>query len=83
MRERLCREPIGEPLVPRHGLWFALGMSIAPQAVSAHRLRLRPGDLTALTLTGIGLTLSAIMALLSDGVYHDDDLTHLQFARWA
>lgn len=58
-------------------------MSIAPLAESAHRARLRPGDWIALLLTGIGLTLSVVMALLSDGVYHDDDLTHLQFARWA
>ncbi|MCH7871901.1 MAG: DUF2029 domain-containing protein [Planctomycetes bacterium] len=57
-------------------------MSIAPLAESAHRARLRPGDWIALLLTGIGLTLSVVMALLSDGVYHADDLQHLQFARW-
>ena len=57
-------------------------MSIAPLAESAHRARLRPGDWIALLLTGIGLALSVVMALLSDGVYHADDLRHLQFARW-
>ena len=42
----------------------------------------RASCLTALALTGAGLLLSVIMALLSDGVYHADDLQHLQFARW-
>ena len=31
----------------------------------------------------LGLGLSVWMGLRSDGVYHDDDLTHLQMARWA
>lgn len=37
----------------------------------------------AAALTLGGLALSIAMALSSDGVHHDDDLTHLQFARWS
>ncbi|MCH7813484.1 MAG: hypothetical protein IID40_05630 [Planctomycetes bacterium] len=32
---------------------------------------------------GIGLAVSVILALLSDGPYHDDALTHFLYARWA
>ncbi|MCG3126522.1 MAG: hypothetical protein CHACPFDD_01358 [Phycisphaerae bacterium] len=43
----------------------------------------RASDLFALLATLAGLGLSIRMAWASDGVYHDDDLTHLQMARWA
>jgi hypothetical protein len=36
-----------------------------------------------MTFTLLGLAISVWMALHSDGVYHDDDLTHMQIARWA
>lgn len=40
---------------------------------------------TPFALLGVfgGLALSIAMASLSDGVHHDDDLTHLQIARWS
>lgn len=37
----------------------------------------------AVTFALIGLALSAWMASLSDGTHHDDDLCHLQMARWS
>lgn len=37
----------------------------------------------AAAFTVAGLVLSIAMALYSDGVHHDDDLVHLQFARWS
>ena len=37
----------------------------------------------AIAFTLLGLGLSIWMGACSDGVYHDDDLTHLQIARWA
>ncbi len=37
----------------------------------------------ALAFTLLGLAASLVMAALSEGVYHDDDLAHLQMARWA
>jgi hypothetical protein len=40
--------------------------------------RLRPA-----LVTWIGTAVSVILALLSDGAYHDDGLTHYLFARWA
>lgn len=39
--------------------------------------------LVAATGALLGFGLSALMAFLSDGVHHDDDLTHLLFARWS
>lgn len=57
-------------------------MSESPPAGLPTRTRDRASCVTALALTGAGLVLSVIMALLSDGVYHADDLQHLQFARW-
>lgn len=48
-----------------------------------HRALRRRADLIALLATLLGLVLSIRMARLSDGVYHDDDLTHLQMARWS
>lgn len=37
----------------------------------------------AVFFTLAGLAVSVVMALQSNGVYHDDDLAHLQIARWA
>ncbi len=37
----------------------------------------------ALVATGVGFALSLVCAVLSDGVYHEDDLVHLQMAEWA
>lgn len=37
----------------------------------------------AVGFTLLGLAVSVWMALHSDGVYHDDDLTHMQIAKWA
>lgn len=34
-------------------------------------------------VTLVGTIFSVVMALLSDGAYHDDGLTHYLFARWA
>jgi hypothetical protein len=45
--------------------------------------RSRVGALCALAGTLIGFALSAWMAASSDGFHQDDDLTHLQFARWS
>ncbi len=47
------------------------------------RTPLRAARRAALLCALLGLALSAALALRSDGVYHDDDLTHLQFARWS
>lgn len=41
------------------------------------------GHGAAALLTLAGLTLSIVLALLSDGVYHDDGLAHYLYARWA
>lgn len=43
----------------------------------------QPGARWAVGFTLLGLALSVWMALHSDGIYHDDDLTHMQIARWA
>jgi hypothetical protein len=49
----------------------------------ATRVRARPaGRALALWLVVGGLLLSAAMAIRSTGVHHEDDLTHLQIARW-
>lgn len=58
----------------------------APHAVPGDRHD--PGALGASpylagVLTLAGLALSVCMGLLSDGTHQDDDLTHLQIARWS
>ncbi|MCK4342082.1 MAG: hypothetical protein KAY37_10210, partial [Phycisphaerae bacterium] len=42
-----------------------------------------PGLRWALGFTLLGLAVSICLGVLSEGVYHDDDLTHLQMARWS
>ena len=37
----------------------------------------------ALLCIGLGFVVSAVLALLSDGAYQDDALTHYLYARWA
>lgn len=37
----------------------------------------------ALACVGIGLAAGIVLALLSDGAYHDDALTHYLYAQWA
>lgn len=44
----------------------------------------RPSDSRrAWLVLGVGLLVSVVCAVLSDGVYHEDDLVHLQMAEWA
>ena len=43
----------------------------------------RGSDGLALAATVVGAALAAWMALLSDGVHHDDDLVHFQMAAWS
>jgi hypothetical protein len=46
--------------------------------------RARPaGWSLAISFVLAGLIVSAVMAVRSTGVHHEDDLTHLQIARWA
>lgn len=42
----------------------------------------RPLAISRLLLL-IGLLVTVVLGLLSDGVHHDDDLTHFMFARWS
>lgn len=46
-------------------------------------VRRRRARAAALVCVAGGLACSIGLSLRSDGVYHDDDLTHLQFARWS
>lgn len=59
--------------------------SIPPlsQSQSDSRRVARRDYCLAAVFTLTGLVLSIVMALYSDGVHHDDDLVHLQFARWS
>ncbi len=63
----------------------------APQAVDPTELTLPrtyvPSALTsrnaALACCLFGLVISWLLAILSDGVHHDDDLTHFLYAKWS
>ncbi len=66
------------------GIMNAESMTIAEAAdespvVSAPRW----GHTIAWAFVAIGLAVSAWMAFHSDGVYHEDDLTHFLMARWS
>ena len=45
------------------------------QAVDGHRI--------AIACCLIALVLSGLMAFLSDGAHHDDDLAHYLYAKWS
>ncbi|MBU0641093.1 MAG: hypothetical protein KKB50_19715 [Planctomycetes bacterium] len=63
-------------------------MSATPATDARPRSGVEPAasgraDLVVLLITLVGAALAIWMALQSDGVHHDDDLVHLQYARWS
>lgn len=53
-----------------------------PETASTNQHTAKEHRRTLLALTG-GLALTLLLGLFSDGVYHDDDLTHFLMARWS
>ncbi|MCP4250601.1 MAG: glycosyltransferase family 39 protein, partial [bacterium] len=67
---------------PRLAGWWVGWDDSEVEAIDVESGDLRRGILAPVCL-GVGLVVTVILALLSDGPYQDDALTHFLYARWA